>query len=196
MAWKFYLAINCHCLILSYKHCQHGKQTRSAHKTGGNSSTKPLDLVHTDVSEPIPTRFLGGALYFVTFIADATSKVWVYPIKGKDDVYPPFRKWLVSVELEKNIKLKALRSDTGDEYVSHEFGDFRMSRDIRREFTTPYTHFQNGVAERMNRTIQDRVVSILHHANFLQGFWAEVVLTPVHVINLSPNTAIGLKVAQ
>ena len=52
------------------------------------------------------------------------------------------------------------------------------------------------MAERMNRTIQDRVVSMLHHANLSQGFWAEAVLTAVHVINLSPNTAIGLKVAQ
>ena len=107
-----------------------------------------------------------------------------------------FKKLLVLVETKKGLKVKGLCSENGCEYTSHEFGDFRMSRDIRREFTTPYTHFQNGVAERMNRTIQDRVVSILHHANFLQGFWAEVVLTPVHVINLSPNTAIGLKVAQ
>ena len=178
------------------EHCQHGKKTRSAHKTNVNSSTKPLDLVHTDVCGPMPTRSLGGALYFVTFIDDATRKVWVYPIKAKDDVYHVFRKWLSSVELEKDTKLKALRSDNGGEYTSHEFGDFCKSRGIRREFTAPYTPVQNGVAERMNRTIQDRVVSMLHHANLSQGFWAEAVLTAVHVINLSPNTAIGLKVAQ
>jgi hypothetical protein len=37
---------------------------------------------------------------------------------------------------------------------------------------------------------------MLHHANFPQGFWAEVVRTAVHVINLSPSTTKGLKVVQ
>ena len=47
------------------------------------------------------TRSLGGALYFVTFIDDATRKVSVYVSKGKDDVYPTFRKFLDSGELQK-----------------------------------------------------------------------------------------------
>ena len=49
----------------------------------------------------MPTRSLGGALYFVTLIDNATRKVWVYLIK--------VRKWLASVETEKGIKLKASR---------------------------------------------------------------------------------------
>ena len=49
----------------------------------------PLDLVHMDVCGPIPIRTLGGALYFATFIDDATREVWVYPTKGKEDVYIP-----------------------------------------------------------------------------------------------------------
>ena len=179
------------------EHCQYGKQTKSVHRnSNSDSSTQPLDLVHTDVCGPMPTRSLGGAVYFVTFIDDATRKVWVYPIKEKGDVYSIFKKWLASVETEKGIKLKALRSDNGGEYTSHEFRVFCESRGIRREFTAPYTPVQNGVAERMNRTIQDRVVSMLHHANLPQGFWAEAVRTAVHVINLSPNTTKGLKVAQ
>ena len=72
------------------EHCQHCKQTRNVHQIRSDSSTQPLDLVHTDVCGPMPTRSLGGALYFVTFIDDATRKVWVYPIKGKGDVYPIF----------------------------------------------------------------------------------------------------------
>ena len=47
----------------------------------------------------------------------------------------------------------------------------------------------------MNRTIRDKVVSMLHYANHSQRFRSEVVLT-THVINLIPNITIGLKVAQ
>ena len=37
---------------------------------------------------------------------------------------------------------------------------------------------------------------MLHHANLPQDFWAKAVRTIVHVINLSPSTTKGLKVAQ
>ena len=76
--------------------CQYSIQTRSVHRIRSNSSTQPLHLVHTYVCGHMPTRSLGGALYFVTFIVDATRKVWVYPT---------FRKWLASIEIEKGIKL-------------------------------------------------------------------------------------------
>ena len=54
------------------EHCQHGTQTRNAHTRRVNSSSRPLDLVRIDVCGPMPTRSLGGALYFVTFIDNAT----------------------------------------------------------------------------------------------------------------------------
>ena len=64
------------------EHCQDGKQTRNAHRTCVNSSSKPLDLVHTDVCGPISTRSLCYELYFVSFIDDDTRKVWVHLIKN------------------------------------------------------------------------------------------------------------------
>ena len=48
----------------------------------------------------------------------------------------------------------------------------------------------------MNRAIQDRVVSMLYHTNLSQSFWIEVVLTTIHVINLTHNIVVDLKVAQ
>jgi hypothetical protein len=42
-----------------------------------------LDLVHTDVWGPTQVSSLGGSLYYVTFIDDATRKTWVYCIQQK-----------------------------------------------------------------------------------------------------------------
>ena len=81
------------------------------------------------------------------------------------------KKWLASLEFE---KLKTLHSDIGGEDNSHKFGNFCKSRGIQRQFTTPYTHVQNGVAKRMNRTIHERVVFVVHHANLSQRFWAKL----------------------
>ena len=87
-----------------------------------------MDLVDRDVCGPMPTRSLDGALYYVTFIDDATRKVSVYPIKGKGDVYSIIIKWLASVETEKGINLKTLHSDNGGEYTSNKFKIFCTSR--------------------------------------------------------------------
>jgi hypothetical protein len=33
----------------------------------------------------------------------------------------------------------------------------------------------------MNRMIQERIVSMLHHSGLSEGFWAEALLTAVHI---------------
>ena len=128
-------------------------------------------LIHSNVCGPMPLRSLGGALYFVTFIDDATRKVWVFAImKSKNEVLMYFKKFIASVETQSNMKVKSLRSDNGGEYISKEFSNFCKQRGIKREFTAPYTPAQNGVAEQMNRTIQERILSMLSQANLSQGF--------------------------
>ncbi|GJV49100.1 retrovirus-related pol polyprotein from transposon TNT 1-94 [Tanacetum coccineum] len=44
----------------------------------------------------------------------------------------------------------------------------------------------NGLAERMNRTLVERVRCLLSHAGLPVSFWGETLNTAVHVINLTP----------
>ena len=52
---------------------------------------------------------------------------------------------------------------------------------IKRELTAPGNPTQNGVAERMNRTINERALSMLSNAGLTQGFWDEAMVTAVHL---------------
>ena len=45
---------------------------------------------------------------------------------------------------------------------------------------------QNGLIERMNRTLTERVIAMLSHAKLPNQFWAEALMTTVYVLNLSP----------
>ena len=100
------------------------------------------------------------------------------------------------VENQSGIKLKCLRTDNGGELNFEEFVKFCRERDIRREYTTPYSPEQNGIVERMYRTIHERVVSMLQHSGLSDGFWAEALLTTVHIINMSPSRPLGLQIPQ
>ena len=62
-----------------------------------------------------------------------------------------------------------------------------------RHKTMWMTPQQNGLVERMNRTILERVRSMLSNAKLPTSFWAEAVNTAVYLINRCPSSAIEFK---
>ena len=56
--------------------------------------------------------------------------------------------------------------------------------------TTPYTQQQNGVAERMNRTLMDKARSMLSGSGLAIVFWAEAVDTAIYLVNVSLSLAL------
>ena len=170
-----------------YEHCIYGKQTQTPHKSKGNRPEHRLALVHNDLCGSMPSLLLGGVAYFCTFIDDYSWKVWVYFLKNKDEVLSFFKTFLQLVENQSSKKLKCWRTDNAGEYVSKAFADFCDSKGIKHKLTARYNPLQNGVTERMNRTIQEKVRSMLSNADLTQGFWAKAVATVVHLINRSPS---------
>ena len=171
--------------------CAEGKHHRSQFPTNGcKRSEEPLGLVHSDVCGKMNTKSLSGAEYFLTFIDDRTRYVWMYVLKRKDQVFERFLEWKALVENSTGRKLKALRTDNGGEYTSVEFEGYLKSEGVRHELTVPKTPQQNGVAERMNRTLVETVTSMLGDANLPQWFWAEALSTAVYLRNRSPTKAV------
>ena len=91
------------------------------------------------------------------------------------------------MERSSGKKLNILRTDNGGEYVSTKFEDYLKSEGIRHECTVPKTPEQNGVAERMNRTLVETMHSMLIDAKLLHTFWAEAISTAVYLRNRSPT---------
>ena len=76
-------------------HCMAGKQTRvSFKKHPPSKKSELLELVHSDICDPLKVKSFTGALYFVTFIDDCSRKLWVYALKTKDQVLENFMFWL------------------------------------------------------------------------------------------------------
>ena len=174
------------------EHCVISKQHRLKFAKSTARSKHILDLIHSDVWES-PEMSIGGAKYFVSFIDDYSRRLWVYPIKKKSDVYPVFKEFKAQVELETGKRIKCLRTDNGGEYTDGDFLTFCKQEGIKRQFTVAHTPQQNGVAERMNRTLLERTRAMLRTAGLAKSFWAEAVRTACYVINRSPSTAIDLK---
>ncbi|XP_069144606.1 uncharacterized protein [Solanum lycopersicum] len=65
---------------------------------------------------------------------------------------------------------------------------------IRHQKTPPKTPQLNGLVERMNRTLVERVRCMLSDANMSDSFWAEALNTVAYVINLSHAVALDCDV--
>ena len=177
--------------------CIFGKQKKvSFTKIGKTPKTERLELVHTDVWGPSPVSSLAGSLYYVTFIDDSTRKLWVYFLKKKSEVFDTFRKWKAMVENETGLKIKRLRSDNGGEYRDNRFREFCANNGIKMEKTVSMTPQQNGVAERMNRTLNERARSMRIHAGLPKMFWAEAVNTAAYLINRGPSIPLDGKIPK
>ncbi|KAM1261526.1 hypothetical protein ACFX2G_027395 [Malus domestica] len=174
------------------------------HKRLGHMSEKGLQVLAKkshipfakDVCGPMEVESLGRNKYFVTYIDDASRKVWVYLLKSKDQVFQTFQEFHAMVEREIGKPLKCLRSDNGGEYTSHQFREYCVKHGIRHEKTVPGTPQHNGVAERMNRTIMEKVRCMLRTAKLSKQFWGEAVRTACYLINRSPSVPLGLDVPE
>ena len=126
----------------------------------------------------------------MSFIDDSTRYVWVYFLKSKDQVFEKFLEWKAMVEKSAGRKLKVFRTDNGGEYTSKEFEGYLMTEGVRHELTIPKTPEQNGVAERMNRTLVEATRAMLVGANLPHRFWAEALSTATYLRNRSPTKAV------
>lgn len=177
--------------------CIFGKQKQVSFQKGGRPPrAQKLELVHTDVWGPATVSSLGGSYYYVTFVDDHSRKVWVYFMKHKSKVFEVFKKWKAMVENETDLKVKRLRSDNGGEYELGEFKKACALSGIRLERTPPGTPQHNGIAERMNRTLTERAMSMRIHAGLPKMFWADAVSTAAHLINFGPSVLLNFGIPE
>ena len=146
--------------------------------------------MHSDVCGPTNTQSLGVIRYFVTFTDDKSRYTAIYIMKSKDEVFQKFNEFEAMATNITGNNIKVLRSENGGEYMSKKFSDFLAQKGIIRQLTIPRTSEQNGVAEKLNRTIQESARSMLKTAGLSDSFWAEAVLTAVVPRNRSPTVVV------
>ena len=111
-------------------------------------------------------------------------------------MFATFKKWKTEVENQTDLKIKCLRSDNGGEYKKSEFKTFCAAEGIRLIRTIPGKARQNGIAERMNRTLIERVRSMRIHSGLPKTFWADAVNTTAYLINRGPSVPLKFKLPE
>ena len=171
--------------------CIEGKQSMKPFKTCSyNKASLMLELIHSDLCGPMSESSFQGNKYALTFIDDFTRMIFIYFISCKSQVKEKFMIFKSYVENQTGMKIKALRTDNGTEFVNKELSNFLSIEGIQHQTTVPYCPQQNGVAERTNRSIIEKARSLLSGSNLSKAYWEDAVGTAVYLKNRSPHRSL------
>ncbi|UYV65815.1 hypothetical protein LAZ67_3005531 [Cordylochernes scorpioides] len=168
--------------------CMIGKSTKRPFlNLRSTKETQTLALVHCDLMGPFNIESWGGSRFVLTIIDDASRYTRVYFLKRKGDTLEKFKEWMKEAENQTGFSLKRIRTDNGLEFCSSPWDIFTKAHGIVHERTMVYTPEQNGVAERMNRTLLNLVRSTVNSCNLPTASWAELTNTAAYLRNRVTN---------
>ena len=117
------------------KGCVLGKNIKKSFPTSNSRSKGILDLIHSDVCGPMSSPSLNGCLYYVISIDDFSRKTWIYFLKAKNETFSKFLEFRAMIENQTEKHIRALSTDNGGEFESHQFDDFCKEVGIKRQLT-------------------------------------------------------------
>jgi hypothetical protein len=80
-----------------------------------------------------------------------------------------------------------LHTDNRGEFTSRTFTRYLHKHGITHQLSTPYSHPQNGRAERIICTIKGQVLSMASAVNALSNLWGKAALMCAHVFMFTPT---------
>lgn len=181
--------------------CQHGDiHSHPIHKHSNPQyeATRPLGTLHIDGMGTFSLtiegtkgkqqyRSLNGFEYVLVVTDEFTHVVWVFPLKSKDEAYDKIKALILQLQVELNLKVGRLHGDQAGEFISTKLKEFLTSNGTRLTTSESGISQHNGVAERMNRTLQSMTRIMMVHAGAPQILWDEAIQWAAHVYNSTPQ---------
>lgn len=174
--------------------CKTAKAKKLPHSSERRRASKPLDLIHTDVSGPIlPSAYPDGEQYFLGIVDDYTRLGFIYPMKSKSEVHLGLQAFFEMIDrtVDFPYRTRFIRMDNGTEYKTDEVKKFLRKKGIVEDLSPPHTSPLNGVAERFLQTIQNATRSILSDSGLPKRMWLFAARYTLTSYNILPREACG-----
>ena len=167
--------------------CKKAKSTRRAYSK--ISKTIIPTVGHTIVSDVkvMSNYSLNGNRYILTFVDRKSRLLRVYFLKRKSEVASRTKHFVEWVKTQREKYPKNIHTDGGGEYVNKDLNEFLEAHGINFEYTEAHSPQQNGIAERINRTIIEGSSAMLIQAGLDICFWEQSVKQFVFIKNHTPH---------
>eukprot|EP00963_Diacronema_lutheri_P002830 scaffold220_cov678-Pavlova_lutheri.AAC.1 len=148
---------------------------------------EPLDLLYMDVVGPIYPTTPVGHKYYLSVLDHSTkvSMTYLMEEKGEAGKYARIAINTLERKTKPSRRVRAIRTDQGQEFSGRKLRDFLSQRGIEHERTAGYAPQQND-AERLHRDIREHASSMLNSTNLPKKYWGEAVRAYSHIRNRLP----------
>lgn len=165
--------------------CQHAKTTKIYNREPQSRAKCPYQFIHIDLIGPISPIGFVGERYFFTFTNDCTRMTETYTGTRKSDWLKCLKTYhsLYRTRSKEKHTIERLQSDYSSELQSHKADEWMQKEGIVFEPSAPYFQEQNGVSERMKKTIMDMTRANILEGNIDDKLWPKLVLAMTHVKN-------------
>lgn len=170
--------------------CHYSKMTKNISYLPLKSPEEILSYFDLDIAGPFRILGLRGERYFITFTCRKTRATWVYPIKYKSDAIDKLIELYNLIQNQFKINIKGLHLDNAKEFTSTKWDIFCKDKGIYNDYTSPYSPEQNGIAERLNRYILERLIAITSQKAIPLILWPYIIKAIVHIKNRTYNSII------
>jgi hypothetical protein len=176
--------LDCHACI----------KAKLTNKNSRDITPKPeqyLDKIVMDICGPITPMSRNHYRYIIFFLDAATRELNFKLLRLKSEAFTAFVEYKAKVETQSNRKIKIIGSDNGTEFVNQRFKELTSNAGIIHQLSSPYTPEQNGLIERVNRTIIETARALLFSSNMPLPYWQEAVQASVYIYNITPHAYLG-----
>jgi histone deacetylase 1/2 len=151
--------------------CRLDKMVASSHPPLTDVMTeRPCELLHMNLVGPARVRSAGRKWYVLVVVDDYSWYVWVFVLEDKGETFGFVRDLVLRLRNERHRDaIQAIRSDNGSEFRNSRFETICHDLGLEHQFSSPYTPPQNGVVERINRTLCEMARSMLDEHRILSG---------------------------
>ena len=165
--------------------CEWGKGHRKAiqKERKDNRATAVGNEIHSDVWGPAPVETISHMRYMVTFTDDHARETEIAFMWNKAETFEKYQNFEAWLWTQHGARIKVLHSDRGGEYLSEDFSKHLKKAGTIRRLTVHDTPEYNGVAERLNQTLMEKVRAMLHDSKLPKFLWGEALKYAVYVKN-------------
>jgi hypothetical protein len=103
--------------------------------------------------------------YYLIIVDDCSHFIWTFPLRLKYETFSTLSNFFAYVLTQFNCTIKAVQCDNGREFDNANSRAFFLAKGVSLQMSCPYTSQQNGKAERMLRTINNVICTLLLQAS-------------------------------
>ena len=173
--------------------CKHHAANRPHSIPDESRAQRTLEVIHMDLRGP-HTPGINQELYQLLIMDERTHYTVEFALKRKSDTlacFEQFARAANNFHSAKGYSITFIRTDNGGEFIGADWVPLLSELGIQRQLTAPHSPHQNGLLERLNRTISERSRAMLHAAGLPSRFWPLAARAAVYLHNRLPNKATG-----